>query len=309
MTSILAITGPIFILMAVGHVALHYNVITRTQALGMGRFVITLALPSLLFQAVLARPLADVVDPAYLLAYGLASLLTFALGGVLFHYWRGERLTSCALIGMSVSISNSGFIGYPVALAAVGSDAAIAMALCMALENLLMIPLGLFLADLGQQQEQGPWQSLRNSLNRLVRNPMLIGLSFGLLLSVLEIQPPAVVMKSIELLAAAAAPLALFVIGTSLSGLKTGGQYREMGCAAVGKLLVHPLLVMLFFTLIPPANEQLTVAGILIACAPLSSLYPLLGQRYGYEGRSAAILVGTVLGGFFSISGFIWLLA
>ncbi len=50
-----------------------------------------------------------------------------------------------------MSASNSGFIGYPVAAMVLGSPAAMFLALNMLIENLLIIPLALTLAELGRQ--------------------------------------------------------------------------------------------------------------------------------------------------------------
>lgn len=50
------------------------------------------------------------------------------------------------LIGLGMSFSNSGFVGYPIALQILGPPAAAALAMCMIVENVLMFPLALVLA-------------------------------------------------------------------------------------------------------------------------------------------------------------------
>jgi hypothetical protein len=171
-----------------------------------------------------------------------------------------------------------------------------------------MIPLALTLAELGRQSDAGVWRALSGTLKSLVRHPVLIAITLGLTLAVLGLRPPAVMMRVIDMLALASAPVALFVIGASLNGLRVGALYTDMAQLAVGKLLLHPLLVMGCFLLFPVNDPELRLAGILMAAAPMMSIYPILGARYGLEGRCAAAVVSATVLSFLSISLFLWLL-
>ncbi|MCQ4311913.1 AEC family transporter [Pseudomonas stutzeri] len=306
MFAILGITAPIFILIAIGFFSCRSGLVSRDQTVGMGRFVISFALPALVIKALLERPLAEVVDWNYLLGYGLGSLLTFGLGFIFARKVRKDTASGSALVGLGMSVSNSGFVGYPIVAIALGSPAAVALALGMMIENLLMIPLALTLAELGRQSASGLWPALRGTLANLVRHPILIAITLALLLAVFELRPPAVIMRVIDMLALASAPVALFVIGASLYGMKASGLALDVGQMAIGKLIVHPLMILLCFTLIPVSDPVLASAGVLMAAAPMMSIYPILGARYGLEGRCAASLVAATVLSFLSISLFIW---
>jgi malonate transporter len=308
MLAILGITAPIFILIAIGFFSCRSGMVSRDQAAGMGRFVISFALPALVIKALLERPLAEVVDWNYLLGYGLGSLLVFGLGYAFARWVRKDSQSGSALVGMGMSVSNSGFVGYPIVAMALGSPAAVALTLGMIIENLLMIPLALTLAELGRQSGDGAWRALRGTLHNLVRHPVLIAIVAALLMALLEFRPPPVLMRVIEMLALASAPVALFVIGASLYGIKASGLAMDVGQMAIGKLIVHPLMILLCFTLIPVSDPVLASAGVLMAAAPMMSIYPILGARYGLEGRCAASLVAATILSFLSISLFIWVM-
>jgi malonate transporter len=307
MLTVLGITAPIFILIGLGFVSARIALVSREQVRGLGAFVINFALPALVLRALVERRLDEVLNWPYLAAYALASLSLFAAGFAVARCWRGQGQSASAILAMGMSVSNSGFIGYPIAVMVLGQTAAVAMALGMLVENLLLIPLALALAEAGTQRGGG-WAQVRETGLRLARNPLIIAIAVGLLLSLLQIRLPAVPFRVVDMLADASAPVALFVIGGSLYGLKLGGMGGDLLQTALGKLILHPLALLAAFLLLPGVEPQLMVAGLLFASAPMMSIYPILGQRFGLEQRCAAALVAATVLAFFSISGLLALL-
>lgn len=308
MLTVLGITAPIFILIGLGFLSVRGGLLSREQMRGLGVLVINFALPALLLKALTERRLDEVLNWPYLAAYALASLSLFAAGFAVARWWRGQGQSASAILAMGMSVSNSGFIGYPIAVMVLGQTAAVAMALGMLVENLLLIPLALALAEAGAQRGNGGWALVRETGLRLARNPLILAIGLGLLLSLLQIRLPAVPFKVVDMLASASAPVALFVIGGSLYGLKTRGMAADVTQAALGKLILHPLALLVAFLLLPGVEPQLMVAGLLFASAPMMSIYPILGQRFGLEERCAAALVAATVLAFFSISGLLALL-
>ncbi|MDW7745576.1 AEC family transporter [Halomonas sp.] len=308
MLEILAITTPIFLLIGVGYLIMAGGIITREQLQGVGTFVMYCALPSLVIRALNQNPLGEVFNPHYLLAYGLGSLAVFGFALLLTLRLQRKSLGIGAMHALGMAASNSGFIGYPVAAMVLGSPAAVFLALNMLIENLLIIPAALILAEMANQGGAGLGATLRQTALRLARNPILIGLVVGVLLAVSGLALPGPLAKAIDMLADAAGPAALFVIGGSLYGLQVRGMATDVGQIVVGKLLLHPLAVLGVFLLLPEADPMLLTGALLFACAPMISVFPLFGQRYGLGGVSAAALMVGTLGSFITISLLIWLM-
>ncbi|MGE8500712.1 MAG: AEC family transporter [Pseudomonas sp.] len=307
MLAVLSITAPIFILIGLGFFSARIALVNREQVRGMGTFVIYFALPSLVFKALAERSLSEVLNWPYLLAFALASLSLFGIGLLVARRWRGLGLSHSAILAMGMSVSNSGFVGYPIAVMVIGPTAALAMALGMLVENLVMIPLALAIAEAGRQGGQG-WTVARETALRLLRNPLIIAIVLGLLMSMLELHLPTVPARVIDMLAAASAPVALFVIGATLNGMKTGGMAADLAQTSIGKLILHPLLMFVALSLVPGIDPMLMVAGVLFTSAPMMSVFPILGQRFGLEERCAAALVGCTVLAFFSVSALLVLL-
>ncbi|SDL39889.1 hypothetical protein SAMN05661010_01583 [Modicisalibacter muralis] len=309
MLEILAITTPIFLLIGIGYLAMAGRIVTHEQVQGVGNFVIYCALPALVIRALTQNPLEEVFNPQYLLAYGGGSLLVFAGGLAFARKRRHQPLSASAIQALGMSASNSGFIGYPVAVMVLGSPAAVFLAMNMVIENLLIIPLALALAEMSNQAGNGLRETLRRTAARLARNPILIGLLVGVLLAVSGLDLPGPLAKAVDMLANAAGPAALFVIGGTLYGLRVRGMVTDVTQIAIGKLMLHPLAVFGMFLLLPERDPLLLSGALLFACAPMISVYPLLGQRYGMQTVGAAALMVATLSSFLSISLAIWLMS
>ena len=108
MLAVLTITAPIFILIALGFVSARIGLLNCEQIRGMGGFVINFALPALVIKALVERPIGEVLNLPYLLAYALGSLGVFGAGFGVSRWLRKDSLAASALTAMGMSVSNSG---------------------------------------------------------------------------------------------------------------------------------------------------------------------------------------------------------
>ncbi|SFI18109.1 AEC family transporter [Modicisalibacter xianhensis] len=309
MLAIISITTPIFLLIGVGYFAVATRLIAKPQIQGLGGFVINFALPALIIRALIQRPIEETFNGYYLLGYGLATVIVFGVSLTFALRVRHKALDVASLYALGMSGANSGFVGYPVAALVVGSPAVVAMALNMVIENLLIIPLALALAEVGSQSGSSFGTAIRQSVSRLGRNPIIISILIGVSIAVLGVPLPAPLFKAIDMMATAAAPTALFVIGGTLYGLRTRGMRKDASQIAFGKLVIHPLAVLLMFTALPDFDPALAVAALVFASAPMLSVYPIFGQRYGHPELCTAALMGTTLVSFMTISAILWVIA
>jgi hypothetical protein len=309
MLHILAITGPIYLVIALGYLAGRFGVFSKADMRVLGTYVVKFALPALVFTALSQRPVGEILNARYMLDYAAGSLcimfVAFAWG-----WWRqGKSFTLSALCGLGMSSSNSGFVGYPIAVQVVGpGSAAVGLAMCMVIENLLMIPLTLVMADSGSAGG-GKWHRiLVQSLAQLARNPVILALLGGFGVALLSLPISGVLARTINMLSMSSAAVSLFVIGGVLVGLPMKGMRRDFSAIALGKLFLHPLAVGLMVWLVPPDDPTLRAAAVVFASVPMLSIYPILAQKYGFDGLcAAALLLATVLS-FLTISFILWLL-
>ena len=308
MLDILAITGPIYLVILIGYAVTRRGVFAQTDWRVFGKFVVQMALPALLFNALAQRQLADILHWDYLLAYTLGGLLLLA-AAVGWARWHGQPMRYSSMWAMGMCCPNSGFVGYPIALLTLGaSTAGVSLALNMVVENLLLIPLLLALADMDDAGHLSTWQRVVQTVKGWLRNPMIIGIAAGVLFAAMGWQLPAPLTRTVNLFAQASGVLSLLVIGGSLVGLRPDRAERvAVAQIALGKLLLHPLVTLVVAAwLVPVSDPALRTALLLTTALPTMGIYTVLSQRYGMAGVSSASLLVSTTASFVTLSALLW---
>lgn len=304
MFSMLAVTTPVFLLIALGYVAVKTEVISVKANTGFSHFVLAFGLPAVIFRAISPLDITEILNPGYVGGYALGSLLAFATGLLLTRLNRSPQRFPGALAGMGVSLSNSGFIGYPLMLLTFATPPAAEFAMGLLVENLLIIPMALALLEYGASRGTGNqglalWKPI---VTRVLKSPIVVAILLGVSVSLLDITIPVVLDQSLEMLAGAAAPVALFVIGGSLVGASMQGAGGQTTSLVAGKLLLHPLFVALALSLMPGVSPEQKITAILFSAMPMASIFPVIGGAYGQQLPCSSALLVTTVASFFSIS-------
>ena len=307
MFEILSITGTIFAVIGAGYLSVRLGLFAASEMATLGKFVVNFALPALIFKAVSTRPIGEIANAGYLGAVLLGSLAVFGLGYLWSRRVAGETATASTFSAMGMSCANSGFVGFPILLMAMPDIASKALALNMIVENLVMIPLVLFLAEYARGGDTGGLRLARQIGLRLVRNPIVIALVLGLAVSASGLSVPVIVTRPVDIFAAASAAVSLAVIGGTLASLPMRDIRWPVLRISAGKLLLHPLAVGAGFAAMslvgwPEADDRLVAAGIILASMPAMGVYPILAQAYGEERNASLALLAMTGASFLTIS-------
>ena len=300
-------TLPILILAAVGFAMARTALLSAQDFSTLGRFVVMLALPALLFRTMADLPVSGIVEPGYLLAYLGGTLIVIVIG---YGGWRlfGNASGDVAAIRtMGMACPNSGFVGYPLMLLSFPEIAGKVLALNMAVENLIFIPLLLALAESGRQAGQGFAAMIRRTMLELVRNPMIIGLAGGFAWTVFGLTLPDAVRRPVDMLAASSGAVSLIVIGGMLGRSNVSSWKFPALVTICGKLLLQPLAVFLMLMVVtalgmPLTDPDLRKALVISSAISVMGIYPLLSLRYGLAESSAVVLAGSTIASFVTLN-------
>lgn len=212
MSDILGIISPIYIAIVLGYITTRLGLFSKADMRVFGKFVMSLALPPLIFNAVAQRPIAEVLNGSYMAAYLGGSLLMLALGLIGARRVAGMDRTASTFAAMGVSCSNSGYIGLPILMLTMPAMASVALAMNVIIENVIMIPLLLMLAESSRQGGAPTWRVFVETVARVVRMPLVLGLIAGVAVSLLGLTLPSPVARTVTVFAQATGTLSLFVM-------------------------------------------------------------------------------------------------
>lgn len=312
LTGILAVTFPFFALVLCGYVAARTRLLPLDAVPGLNMFVLYFALPCMLYRFGSATPAAQLFNPVIALLWLLAAaLIVAATAG-----WarrQGGSWPDAAMGALVAAFPNSGFMGVPLILALLGAGAVGPVMATLLVDLVVTTSLCIGLSQWGAAGEHGPAKAVGRALQGVLRNPMPWSILLGALAGALGFALWAPLGKTVQLLADAASPVALFTIGAVLARSQmrpatTAGQAapRDVGVLAFTKLLLHPLLVWTMGTLAVRAGALDTSALtplVLVAALPAASNVSLLAERFGADnGRVARVILWSTALAFFSFS-------
>jgi hypothetical protein len=258
--------------------------LARWEVLGHGadavlsRLTFFAATPVLMFRTVSEAEVADVFSAGALVNVLTAAVLVvvYTLVARVVLRRRGAGLTLGAL---TASYVNAGNLGIPLLVFAVGDAAAIAPVILFQL--LVMVPVSFALLD-AQTGRRGV--SLTQTLSMPVRNPLVIGVALGLLVSLTGVTLPEVVALPVDLVANMAIPLMLIAFGLSLRGAPLPGRGDErapLWTAVALKNLAGPALAYLLGAHVFDLTGDDLLGPVIVAALPTAQNVFVYAMRYG----------------------------
>jgi predicted permease len=294
MLDVLNISIPFFALIFLGFGAHAIGFIDVAGARTMSKFAFYVTLPPFMFLKITASDPAAILNWGFIWRYESSTILIYLTAALIAQLlFRLGRLES-GIFGLNVAYPNYGYMGIPLAILAFGDEAALPMALILFADTIVLLTLT---ACFVSGNEGGPVAAIKRISLTMIANPLVIAVLAGLLFSASGLILPKIPQQFGTLLAGAAAPVALFALGATLFGQPVRAAAAEVSAISLLKLILHPLLVALFFLGLPGQEPLWVKVAILSSCLPVAANVFMLANHYGaYTGRTAsAILMSTAL--------------
>ena len=122
----------------------------------------------------------------------------------------------------------------------------------------------------------------------------------GMFFSQLKIEIAPTVSVFIETVSGAAAPVALIALGASITLKFPASQKLELAVISIGKLILHPCLIVMIFFIWPTDKIVWIQTAILCASLPVAANVFVLAGYYGSFKKESAnsIVLTTILSTF-----------
>ncbi|WP_170574309.1 AEC family transporter [Ruegeria atlantica] len=293
MVEIFLRTLPFFVIIGLGYWAGRSRFFTEEATAYLTKFVFYFALSAMLFRFAATLPFAEIFNARLVAGYLLGTMAVYLLA-TLVAWLRGLDVPTAAVEAQCAAIGNVGFLGLPM-LALLLTEAAIGpVMLVLAVDLVVFSSLIVILIHAGHDGRL-TLSTFRLIGRGLVKNPMIVSISAGLLWSTLQIPVPAPLNDFLSILGGAATPGALFAIGASLAS-KSAERVQVAAWLSFCKLVIHPACVAIVLLWLIPIESFPATVAIAAAALPVAGNVYMLAAHYGVAPHraSAAILLSTV---------------
>lgn len=288
-------TLPFFAIIGLGYWAGRTKFFTEEATAYLTKFVFYFALSAMLFRFAATLPFDEIFNGRLIIGYLIGTVAVYSLATCV-AWFRGLDIPTAAVEAQCAAIGNVGFLGLPM-LALLFSEAAIGpVMLVLAVDLVVFSSLIVILINGGRDGTLTP-ATLRLIGLGLLRNPMIVSISAGLIWSALEVPVPSPLNDFLTILGGAATPGALFAIGASLAG-KSAERVQVAAWLSFCKLIVHPICVAVALIWLVPINAFPAAVAIAAAALPVAGNVYILAAHYNVAPHraSAAILLSTMAG-------------
>lgn len=303
MLSVATITFPFFALVLCGYLAARWQWLPLPAIPGLNSFVLFFALPCLLYRLGARTPLQQLWMPQAAVVYGVCALLMVA--GVIALTVRRWGHNDAAMGALVAAFPNTGFMGLPLVAVLVGEAAAAPALMVIAIDMIVTSSLCVAISRWDASAHASLWPVVRRALGGVLRNPMPWAMVLGACASGWAWHLPSPLERTVDMLADAASPVALFTIGAVLARSQVQHHDKVAWASvvpiAVAKLALHPVLIVAVAALaaqcgygLPSIQWQVLV---MMAALPSASNVSLLAERLQAHGGRIAriILVSTAI--------------
>ncbi len=292
MLAIFLKTLPFFGLIGLGYLAARLKFFSEEASAHLTKFVFYFALSAMLFRFSASLSFSEIFDPRLAAAYLWGTAFVYGIGMAV-AFLRGLDTPTAAIEAQCAAIGNTGFLGVPMLALLLGQEAIGPIILILAID-LIVFSSALTILVTGARGGVRGLALLRTVGLGLLKNPMIMSISAGLLVSASGQSLPAPLEEFVATLGAAATPGALFAIGASLAS-KSAERLQIAAWLSFAKLILHPLFVALGAFVFFRTDSFDAVVAVSAAALPVAGNVFILAQHYGIAPQrvSASILIST----------------
>ena len=293
MTDILTTILPIFVIIFLGWSLRRLDFMKEGFLKPANRLVYYVAIPAMIFREIAEAELVQHFS-LVLVAATLAPLIIVALTGLILvrgiklERYRVGSFLQCSFHG------NLGYIGLAVSFYFLGDEgftrASILAGFLILLQNFLsVVALSRF------NKEPNQTISTFSIIRRVLLNPIIISAMAGMTISLTGLSLPVILDRSLKILSGMALPLALLVIGTSISFAQMRQQLRVTTLISILKLMLLPALGLAFFHILELGSIEYLPALILLASPTATVSYVMASEMAGDADLATAAISITTL--------------
>ena len=292
MQAVLDAAVPIFALILAGYGAGSARMFDPAATDTLNRFAFYFALALFMFVSMSKVTLCPLSELGVGPAFGLGIAITYAAGFIIARA-RGKRFADASLDALNGAYSNTGFMGIPLCLLALGTASMPAAIIGTLFTACILFLFGLMMIEAGTRTETYAATIARRVAIALVRNPLFIAPIAGLMFGLTGALLPEPVERFSSLLGASASPVALFCIGLFLAQVPFANtDLRAVGTLLGLKLFFQPALTAVLALWVFDMPKVWSATAVLLSALPIGSGPFTIAKTFGLD---ASVTAGAIL--------------
>lgn len=295
MFAILLTVLPVFVLLATGYASVRAGWLKPQIGDHLSAFAVRLAIPALLFRAMVDLDFSAAFRPAMLLSFYAGALSAFVLGIALARLVWKRRPGEAVAVGFCAMFSNSLLMGIPIISRAWGDAVAAPAFGILSLHAPLLYSIGMATMEVSRRDGRPLRVALAAAARSILANPLMIGIIAGAAVNLSGLPLPEFLMAAISMLAGAGLPVALVALGIAFTRYSLRAELSESAMVATLSLVVHPAIVFAIAHWGLGLSPDHVRAAVVIAAMPPGMngyIFALLYDR-AVALSASAILVAT----------------
>lgn len=303
-------TMPIFLVMVIGYILKQIGMLNDNFVTVANKFNFKVTLPFMLFRDISTVNIREIFDLKYVLFCALASTACFwVIWGAVKLFVKDKSIRGAFVqssFRSSAAVMGLAFIENIYGSSAMGPLMIIG---AVPLYNIFSVIVLTFEANEdGEGEEAAHGGRIKKAFLNILKNPIILGIAFGMVAALLSLDFPTMVDKTIENVAKMATPLALIALGAGFEGRKALAKIRPTLAASAIKLVIQPLLLLPVAAALGFTGEKMIAILIMLASPTTPSCYIMAKNMKNDGVLTASIIVTTTLLGAFTLTGWIFIL-
>ena len=289
---------PVVLLIFIGFVAGKAKLVRGDSVRDLSNLVFLVLTQALLFRTMSSVHLEQ-LDFKPVAQYFLAAGILFV--AMLWAYGGSSRASVLALAGI---FSNTLMIGVPLIGLAYGQEGQVLLFTLISLHALVLLSAATLVLELQVAREQALlsgeqrpiWRTVASAVRNAIIHPVPLPILLGLAYAQTGCGLHPVVDRPLALLGSAFGPIALVLVGITLSQTPVGRQFTSALKPSLVKPVLHPALMLAVGWLLGLRGLHLSVM-VVAAALPIGANVFLFSQRYRKEEDTvtAAVAVSTLI--------------
>jgi len=295
---------PILLLIGAGLLARKRGIFESGDQRVLSAYVYYFALPALFFVN-MAETNFTQETLRFAFVGNLPILVALAIYGILY-FAIGFSKSTLYLLVLSTIFGSLAFFGIPFIMFAFPTQGEYLATLSAASISPLSVVVSITVLELYQLEDSTIWEGLKRVLTKLSRNPLILSILSGILLSLVGVELPFVISTPLHMLGGTTSAVAIFMLGVFLYGRK----YTKISKAfklSLLRMVFLPVVAFLATTAFGLPDLEMSTL-VLMHGMPVAISMIVLSERYNFfkETIASLILISSLGAGLYLN---LWLLA